>query len=282
MTVYPARPPLRFGVIADPQFADVPPSREHDRFYGRSLGKIAEAVGVFAAEGVDFVVTLGDLIDRDFVHLAPVLSLYEKLACPHIVLPGNHDFQVEADRKGAVHATLGMPAPFYSRAIGGIRFVVIDTTEIALFSSNPGEPRHDAAVRQLEQLRASGAPQAMDWNAAMSAEQVIWLAETLADAERAGERAIVFGHYPLFPLTDHSLWNAGEVASVIARSPAAIAYFCGHDHRGNYGRKGTTHFLNMHGMVDTETQNAFAIVTVGDDRIEIEGFGRQVSRTLRL
>ena len=281
MTDTPSTRPFRFGVIADPQYADVPPSREHDRFYANSLDKIAEALDVFRRQAVDLVVVLGDLIDHDFRHFEPIMGALADLPMPLVMLPGNHDFDVATDERCRVRDMLGMPAAYYQQSFGGIRFIVLDTTEIALFSSNPGDPRHDEAMAMLDALKAKGAPNARDWNAGMSAAQIAWLEEVLRQAEAAGERAILLGHYPLHPLTDHGLWNADAVSQVIARSPAAIAYFCGHDHRGNYGRKGGTHFLNMKGMVDTERTNAFAVVTVEDHYIEIEGFGREASRTLR-
>jgi 3',5'-cyclic AMP phosphodiesterase CpdA len=131
-------------------------------------------------------------------------------------------------------------------------------------------------------LTEAGAANAQMWNAGMSATQVAWLGERLRQAEAAGERAIVFGHYPLHPASDHNLWGAEEISALIAASPAAIGYFCGHNHAGNYGLLNGTHFVNIKGMVDTFDENAFAIVAVHADRIEITGFGREESRVLAL
>ncbi len=49
--------PLRFGVIADPQYAPVAP--QGTRYFGNSLWKLAEAIEALNAEPLDFVVTLG-------------------------------------------------------------------------------------------------------------------------------------------------------------------------------------------------------------------------------
>jgi hypothetical protein len=38
----------------------------------------------------------------------------------------------------------------------------------------------------------------------------------------------------------------------------------------------------MKGMVDTETENAYSIATLSDEKIQIEGFGREVSRSLSI
>ena len=40
------------------------------------------------------------------------------------------------------------------------------------------------------------------------------------------------------------------------------------------------HYLTMKGMVDMK-ENAFAILTFHTDRIEVKGFGREESRTLK-
>ncbi|MBC7311417.1 MAG: metallophosphoesterase, partial [Rhizobium sp.] len=233
-------------------------------------------------EALDFVVTLGDVIDRDWENFDRVLPLYETLRHAHHILPGNHDFAVAADRLAEVHARLGMPAPYHDFVANGVRLILTDGNEVSLFAPPLDDPRRVEAAERLAALTAAGAANAQMWNAGMSATQVAWLGERLRQADKAGERAIVFGHYPLHPASDHNLWGAEEVSALIAASPAAIGYFCGHNHAGNYGLLNGTHFVNIKGMVDTFDENAFAIVAVHADRIEITGFGREESRVLAL
>lgn len=275
-------PLLRFGLIADPQYAPIAPNERLDRHYGQSLGKLEAAIGRFNGEDLDFVVTLGDVIDRDWENFDRVLPLYEALRHPHHFLPGNHDFAVAADRLADVHARLGMPAPYHDFIVNGVRLIITDGNEVSLFAPPLDDPRRAEAVERLALLTATGAANAQTWNAGMSAAQVEWLGERLNLAEEAGERAIVFGHYPLHPASDHNLWGAEEVSALIAASPAAIGYFCGHNHAGNYGRLNGTHFVNIKGMVDTAEENAFAIAALHADRMEITGFGREESRVLIL
>lgn len=275
-------PRLKLGVIADPQYADLDPDLQLDRHFRRSLAKLEDAVDHFNRQTLDAVVVLGDVIDRDFRSFAPALNVLDRLKAPRILLPGNHDFLVEADRLGEVHAALGMPAPYYEQVIGDIRLIVTDGCEIALFSSPEGDPRHSKAKARLAVLKAEGAKNAFDWNAGMSAQQSNWIAERLSSAEASGERVIVLGHYPIFPFTDHAHWDAGELAGLIASSPAVLAYLCGHHHAGNHAERDGVHFINFCGMVDTEDQNAFAVLSVFADRIEVEGHGREPSRRLML
>ncbi len=275
-------PRLRFGIIADPQYAAAEPDLRLDRYFVNSLDKLAEAVRRLNAEELDFVLTLGDVIDRDFENFDAVLSVYAGLRHQCLFLPGNHDFKVAAERLGEVHRRLGMAAPYYDFVRNGCRIVVIEGSDISLFAPPPGDPRRATAEEMLRALQQAGAANAQPWNGGVGAAQRAWLSERLALAEEAGETVIVMGHYPLFPHNEHNLWNAEEVAGLLVRSPAVAAYFCGHNHAGNYGEIGGTHFVNFRGMVDTERENAFALVEVFDDRIEITGFGREPSRSLGL
>ncbi|WP_165214467.1 metallophosphoesterase [Affinirhizobium pseudoryzae] len=273
-------PLLRFGIIADPQYADRDPNPVLNRHFRGSLAKLSEAVATFEGEDLSFVMTLGDLIDRGWESFEAPLSIYQRSRHECLFLPGNHDFLVEPDRIAFVHAALGMPAPYYSFARSGIRFLVIDGCEESLFSTAADPGRHALASARLAALKAKGAENAMDWNAGISDRQFAWIAGQLEAARALGQKVIVMGHYPLHPATDHCLWDAEQLADLLAASPQVIAYLCGHDHRGGLGRAGTCWFVTFKGMVDTPSDNAFAWVDLYADRLEIRGFGREQSRSL--
>ncbi|MDH4411708.1 MAG: metallophosphoesterase [Rhizobium sp.] len=275
-------PRLRLGIIADPQYADIDPNPELNRHFRRSLPKLREAVAHFNAQALDAVVVLGDLIDRDWGSLAPVLDILDGLNAPRILLPGNHDFLVAPERLADVYSALGMPAPYQELKIAGLRLLVTDGNEISLFAPPEDDPRRDEAERRLAALKAKQAANAQDWNAGISDQQASWIAARLAEAEASGEQVILLGHYPIHPHSDHALWDAEVVADLVCASPAAIAYLCGHHHAGGYAERNGVHFLNFCGMVDTEHDNAFAVLSVFDDRIEISGHGRESTRHLSL
>jgi 3',5'-cyclic AMP phosphodiesterase CpdA len=276
------KPLIRFGVIADPQYADAEPWLELDRYHRNSPAKLSEAIEVLNGEELAFVVTLGDLIDRDWKSYDAILAVYENLRHESILLPGNHDFAVSPDRLDEVHARLGMPAAWHDFSRGDIRFVVIDGNEVSLFSTAEGHPRHTLAQQRLEALLASGADNAKPWNGSIGEAQYAWLEAVLEQAGAAGERVVVMGHYPLYPENDHNLWDAGRLVELFTRSGNVVAYLNGHNHAGNLGRSGTTWYVNFKGMVDTEAENTFAVVEVFADRIEITGHGREESRSLAL
>ncbi|MGV8936107.1 MAG: metallophosphoesterase [Allorhizobium sp.] len=274
-------PVLRIGVVADPQYAPIASNPLTGRYYRSSLEKLSEAIAHFNGEDLDFVVTLGDIIDRDWLSFDDILPLYARCRHRCLFLAGNHDFAVAPEFLGKVHARLGMPSPYYDFETSGCRFIIIDGNEVSLFAPPAGDPRRDEAEARLAALVAEGADNAHPWNAGISAAQRDWLAQRLSLASAGGEKVVVMGHYPLYPHGDHNLWGGQEIAELLSEAGVA-AYFCGHYHVGNYGRLGPTHFVNFCGMVDTEHQNAFAVVEIHADRIVIKGSGREPSRILAL
>ncbi|MGF6172381.1 metallophosphoesterase [Ensifer sp. 4252] len=275
-------PLLRFGVIADPQYAAREPNLVLGRYYANSLAKLSEAVDAFNGEDLAFVVTLGDIIDRDWQSFDAILPLYEKLRHPRHFLLGNHDFQVDPERLEQVFGRVGMPAPYLAFATAGWRFVLIDGNEVSLFAPPASDPRLTAAETWIETLKSQGADNAHPWNAALGDVQFAWLEETLRQAEAAGEQVVVMGHYPVYPANAHNMWDSQRIVDLFGRFENVVAYFCGHNHDGNYGLLDGTHFVNIKGMVETPDTTAYAIVEIHADRMEIRGYGRETDRTLQL
>ena len=279
----PARedaPLLRFGVVADPQYADLPGNPATGRYYAESLAKLTAAIDHFNREDLAFVVTLGDLIDRDWENFDAVLPLYERLRHKNHILLGNHDFSVAAERLAEVFARVGMPAPYYSFAVGTYRFIALDGNDVSTFAPPVGDPRRALAAERLAALQQAGADNAQSWNASLSDTQFAWLQQRLAAAKLAGEQVVVLGHYPIWPPGSHTMWDAERIAALLSGQDHVLAYLSGHDHRGNLGHRGRTAFVNFRGMVDTPDDNAYAIVEIHADRLQIFGFGREPSRTL--
>lgn len=273
-------PLFSFGIVADPQYADAAPRPEMGRYYAESPKKLADAVDAFNREELAFVVTLGDIIDRGFENFDAILAVYDGLRHRSVLLPGNHDFAVAAEHLPAIHARLGMSAPWHDFSIGDIRFVVLDGNEVSLFAPPPGDPRRARAADRLKHLADAGAINAQDWNASLSDEQFEWLRAVLQKADAAGEKVIVLCHYPVYPENAHNMWDAPRILELLGSHPSVVAWFNGHNHEGNYGLLGNTHFVNFKGMVDTPDQNTFAIADVFADRIVIRGFGREGDRVL--
>jgi len=275
-------PLLRFGIVADPQYAAREPHVGMDRHYAKSLAKLAEAIEVFNGEDLSFVITLGDIIDRDFESFDDILPVYDRLKHENFFLLGNHDFSVAPDRLEEVAKRVGLSSSYYSFVRSGWRFVALNGNEVSTFAPPEGHPHRAVAARKLADLRASGAINAQDWNAMPSDEQFAWLSEEISAAAAAGERVIVMNHYPVYPPNEHDSWDHERIIALLTANQQVAAYFSGHNHAGNFGTVEGCHFLNFKGMVDTETENTFAVVEIWSDRIEVRGFGREDCRKLKL
>jgi hypothetical protein len=280
-------PLFRFGVVADPQYAPLPPNLRLNRYYSNSLWKLSEAITAFNQQDLAFVVTLGDIIDRDYASYGHILPLYDKLRHPRFFLLGNHDYSVAADYLGSVLRTAGMPSAYYDFAGTGPggknwRFVIVDGNDISLFSTPAGSENRRLAAEKIDALKKAGRKNAQTHNATLGEAQFTWLETTLARAEAANERVIVMGHYPIFPANSANLWDDDRMVQLLTRHPNVVAYFNGHNHKGNYGTLGATHFLNFCGMVDTAETTAYAVVELFADRLVVSGTGREPNRTLKI
>jgi predicted phosphodiesterase len=272
--------PLRFGIVADPQYAPAAPAM--NRYYANSLWKLSEAVEAFNAVDLHFVVTLGDIIDRHWESYGHILPIYDRLRHRNLFLLGNHDFEVAPDYLSSVPRILGLERRYYDFAIEGIRFVVVDGNDVSLFAHRKNSPHFLLAADRLQEMKARGEPNAREWNGGMSEAQYAWLDAVMDRAEAAGEKIIILGHYPVHPKTKLSMWDADRFVKLVGARRNFLAYFNGHDHAGNYGIFGGKHFVNFKGMVETATDTAYAIATLHPDRIEIEGFGTEPSRSLAI
>ncbi len=243
------KPALSFGIIADVQYQDIPPQGK--RSYRESLKKLEQCVEEFKGLKPDFIIQLGDLINGGFASFDAVLPICAKLPATLYHVIGNHDLEVEPENKTKVIARLGLDKlgegkGWYDFARPGWRFVVLNGKDIS-----------PAAPRQLE-----------------------WLKKTLASAAAAGEKAIVFCHFPVLPAGNLTLRNAAEVIAALDSSKCVAAYICGHAHSGNYVQAGGIHYLTVKGMVENDP-TAFALMEILPDSLRETGFGREPSRTLK-
>lgn len=265
---------LRFGLIADPQYADIDSAK--NLYYRHALQKLPQAIEVLNQQPLDFVVTLGDLVDRDWSSYAPVLSIYDRLEHPHVVVLGNHDAQTITQH---LNEAAALPKSYYAFQLAGWRFIVYDGNDVSLYCNALNGDDRAVAEAMLVDLTEREQPQAKPWNGAVGKSQLAWIEQQLQDAQQQNQKVVVFGHYPLAPHNSHNLLNGGELADLLT-SYNIQCCFSGHDHRGGSAIIGQTGFFTLKGMLDGAEDVPFAVVEIEGDVLRITGYGGEISHTV--
>ncbi len=268
-----------FGLMADCQYVDA--ETRGSRFYRQSPKKLAEAVAELNRRDQAFTFHLGDFIDRDFASFATLQPIAAKLQADLYHVLGNHDYDVADVDKGKVQGELGLERGYYSLRRNGFRFLVIDTTDVSVYRHPSGTEKKKDAVAEMQKWKAAGSKSAVSWNSRPGDEQIEWVEEQLQEATEENETVLVLGHHPILPNGGHSIWNAIAVHELLKKYSCAKLYLNGHNHAGAYIDDEGLHYLTLNGMVETEKVNAFAHADLFVDRLEITGFGRQESYTLK-
>jgi len=282
MTRHHSDPLFSFGVIADAQYGDK--DTAGSRHYRESLAKLASAVDTLNQRDTAFVIQLGDLIEgvaedpaRSADELDRALAVYDRIDAPAFHVVGNHCFKAG---RATLLRELRLERFYYDFTVPGApgwRFVVLDGNDISLYAWPPDGPEHARAVAYYDAMGRTSP----EWNGAVGPDQLAWLDDVLTAADDHHEKVILFCHFPVYPDNIHNLWNADEVRGVIESHGCVEAYLCGHNHAGSYALHDGIHYLAFKGMVEHDT-NAFAVVEVYPDRLDVIGFGREPSRTLTL
>lgn len=270
-------PLFSFGIVADVQYADYEPAGT--RFYKESLNKLREAMRSFSDDKVDFVLNLGDIIDRDYVSYKPVLNIIDSSGLKTYHVTGNHDYSVEPRLKKRLPLEQPSKDGYYSFRHKGFRFIVLNGNEISTYSTT-SKSTINAAEKMIIALKDSSELNGMEWNGGMSQKQIEWLDNQLNESSAENEKAFIVCHFPVVPENAHNLLNYKEVLKTLQKYHNVIAWINGHNHAGNYGNFNLTHFVTFKGMVETEDQNSYAMIDVYKNKIWIRGSGREKSLIL--
>eukprot|EP00898_Chlorokybus_atmophyticus_P006961 jgi/Chlat1/7266/Chrsp58S06899 len=278
-----ALPLFSFGLLSDIQYADKDNGSYDGRIprYREATGKLREAVGFFneRAQQLRFVLHLGDIVDGNDTEEKTVSDFEEvqreltELQLPMRHVLGNHCLALGRER---LLKSLDLDKSYYQEPLpSSWRLVVLDSMDLS----------------QGEEYRAQKPlgpdnPNLHTWNGGLAQEQLEWLRQLIADAERNGERLIVCAHHPIstgVAPADHLLWNHKEVSELLEASPATALVLAGHYHVGGYNHVKHVHYVTVQGLVEAPTgNNAYAIVEVYADHIDIKGFGTVPSIQLKL
>lgn len=273
-------PLFAFGVVTDVHYSNVKEMRGTRR-YAESGEKLREAIAAFNRAHVDFVVSLGDMVDGDIGSYAVLRPIWEHSAAPVYKILGNHDFfgPYGSEEQRRVLEELGISDPYFSVSKNGCRLLFLDSNDISVYARAKGSPEYEGAAALLDSLTKSGAANAQQYNGAIGKTQREWLIQELSSAERRGEWVICFAHMPLMPLDGQfTLWNNTQVAALLQKYACVRAFLAGHHHKGGGSRFGSVPHFIFQGMVEG-ADNHYAIVEVYPDKLVIHGYGVQQDET---
>lgn len=271
------KPLFKFGLIADVQYSDY--VHVGNRYYRASLSKLREAVISLKEDSADFIINLGDLIDKDIKSYKPVLNIIDSSGLKIYNITGNHDYSVAPPMKKHIPVIQSSNEGYYSFVLEKFRFIFLNGNEVSTYASN-NKDDIKSATGYIESLKNAGGINAVDWNGGISKRQIEWLECELNKANYTFQKVLIFCHFPVWPENNHNLLNFYEVISVLDKFQNIVAWLNGHNHAGNYGNFNMIHFVTLKGMVETETSNSFALVEVYMDKLCIKGYGREKSQIL--
>ncbi|CAH0346517.1 metallophosphoesterase [Bacillus sp. CECT 9360] len=271
------KPAFEFGLIPDIQYCDCDASGT--RFYRDSVSKLKDAAAILNQHKLSFTVQTGDIIDRNLESFDTILPIYNQVEGPKYHVLGNHDFPVTTDK---VVDILDMPNQYYDFAKKGWRFIVLDTNDLSLYANAPGSAKYQQAEEMYNQLKTSGTKNAQVWNGGVGSDQMNWLHNVLQKSANKEEKVVVIGHMPIYPANEHNAWNDAALMKELESAGNVVAYFNGHNHAGNYAEKNGIKYVNFQGMVETADSTAFSVIRAYKDRLEIDGYGREPDRVLKV
>ena len=108
------------------------------------------------------------------------------------------------------------------------------------------------------------------------------MARLLKKCEKKGLSVLIFSHHPLYPQSDFSALNGNEIVDTLSKYSCVKAAFSGHHHAGAFGYYKNIPLITLEGMVETENQNAYAIVEISQDHLLVKGQGRASSYSFKL
>ena len=283
-----ATPLIRFGAVADVQYADRDPGPHPDnirRWYRSSDQRLDEIVQTYNANpDLDFVIHLGDLINdtwesfdamldfADGTDYNPDLLTFRDLNHPSFQVVGNHEFNnipdtLQPDGHDDLHVRERMGfqnnIAYYDFSFGqGYRFIVLDDQ---LPEANPQRPGSSFGLGSLRESYFD--------------DQMLWSEQVIQNAWLADEKVILMEHYPMSDYYNQqpgiSEWGQ-SLANLIETYPKIVAHLSGHFHDGPGKVFNGVLFDTMAGVVSSNPsldQNVWYNMNLYEDHIVVDQFG---------
>lgn len=184
---------------------------------------------------------------------------------------------------------------YYSFVYHGYRVIALDSYDLSTIARPGATVMYVKAMSFLKSINRNSDlneppcnnANIVAWNGGLSNTQLSWLHNELAVATTNKEKVIILSHISIHPRAAHKtalLWNHKEVLAMINAFDCVVACFTGHDHDGGYYHDtvNNIHHVTFEGAIERPADtNAYGVVNVYEDRLEIEGYGVVKNRVLR-
>lgn len=271
---------INFGVFTDTHYCQC--ESKGDRFYERSAQKLRNCIQEFNNKDLDFIISLGDLIDRDEASFNTILKILQVSSAPVYHVLGNAEFNVDRTHKQSMPQKLGLPNSYYEFSIGSWRFIILDGNDLSFHArTDTASNKYQETISLFNQVTKDNLIYAKDWNGGIGEEQLNWVRNKLEISEKKNMNVAIFCHFPVLPVTRHCLWNSDELIDLMNTFSCVKIFISGHNHEGNYWMENGIHYFTLKAMVIGENQNAFAEVSLSKGKIEIKSYGTEVNRSLK-
>lgn len=256
------------------------------RYYEKVPEKTKHVVEFFNDANLDLVVHLGDIIDGNLTDdetcedMANILQILRHLKPPVKFILGNHC--MEGGRDLAIKSLSLPQAAYYEYDLNQQwRMLFLDTMQCSMQA--PSEELIAEATLYLEQHADD--ENAKHFNGGLGRAQFEWLAERLQSSRTEHKDVVVCGHHPLSEQSSPNmllLWDNEELLQLFKEySDVVRAYFCGHHHAGGYALIDNVHHIVFQSVLDSKHEHgSYSVATLHADRIDINGYGDECSRSL--
>lgn len=255
-------PLMRVGLVTDLHYADKDPAGT--RHYREAIPKFEECIDRFNGDKVDLAIELGDFIDAaeeaavELGYLKTLDKVFARFRGDRHYVLGNHcvwtltkeQFRDNSEARGT----------YYSFDREGVHFVILDAC-----------------------YRADGVPyenKNYEWtDTEIPPEEREWLKE---DLSRTDLPTLVFTHQRIDVSNHYGVKSGEAVRGVLRESGKVRAVFQGHNHINEHREIEGIHYVTLAAAIEGsgEERNAYSIVEVHADRLEVKGFRDQSDWTL--
>lgn len=263
---------ISIGLLSDVHYAAG--KTNGNRHCHLSDAKLAACLECFSREKLDYVICLGDMIDKgdnpdddqnNLTHIARIIHRYK--GSVHTVI-GNHDLESMTKEQFIERLDVKTERPNYTFIIGEDQFIVLDPNY-----KRTGETYY---------------PGGFEWNDSfLPPDQISWLSFHL-NLNRY-RRSFILSHQNL----DHRIWNgqvdphiisnADEVRKLLEGTRRKITVIQGHYHHGFFQKMKEISYLTLTAMCEGACieNNSFAVMDLHDDGgVVVRGFGDQATITI--